>query len=1412
MQTSNHHLNPRRPIAVWLRWAAAVIAVAVAGTGPLRAVDVNVHVREIMAGANGSSRVQFLVIAQESAGQNLWGPQPGEAEARARLQFFDAVGRHTGTFAFPANPGTGGSLLTLVATAEFAALPGVPAPDLIMPALLEPHSGMVCLESSSRRECVAYGAFQGDTGINLLSTGAMAAGPPAPGLSITGLASIRRLANTGRNEDFLRNLSPAPTNLAGGTASWQAQSLVEQGARLFAEETFVGTGRTCATCHAPADSFGLRPASVQSRFATVAATYDPLFVAEVAPSAFDAGFDFNVNVLVLTAPVSTLAPCTGQLRGTLSDGQGGQARVVSRLSATEYLIGGGLSPRLVGTVSDGACVGTVADVVAGDLGAVPGASIAGLEDPRLMRTSRDRDFPQGRALFLENVDGLTRPPVFRKSPHLLNLRFTAPYGFSGDVPDLQTFSTAAVTQHFPRTLARSHTGIAPDFRLPESDELAALEAFMLALEFPAGGDPDKFNLDRFTRTPEQRRGRNAFFGNQAKCSRCHGGPVLAATTVPIPGIPVGTNGAFDTGVTQQAINGPDVDNLPCEPATPALGACGSRAFSVPQLFNVANLTPLFHDGSAATVRDAVDFYDSPAFNNSPAGRAIGGINMNRAMRRDITAFLEALVEADTAPMVTRQPASQAVMTGATAVFTAEAVGTPDPAIQWQSSSDQGASWLPLSDVPPHQGVTSSTLVVSSVTGSLDGRLYRAVFSNRAGETASAAAQLSVTGALVVTPATLSFTAVKPLSGASVLAATTPQVLDVRFAGQTSTWTAVADQAWIALSRAAGTGPGSVTVGIANPGNVIGQAILLTGTVTITPDRAGLSPVTVAVALAVEQTTTPSAPFGQVDTPAQEATGVVGAIAVTGWALDDVGVDHVRIYRDCQPSDPPAACQSWNGYSMVYVANAPLIDDARPDVAAAFPLFANAARAGWGALVLTNVLPDVTAGTSSGGHGRLALYAIATDVDGHQTLLGRSQVEHAPTFITMANRFIDRPFGTIDTPRPSDVVSGTIASFGWALTPDGNALADAGDIDIASDGSTVTLFIDGQPQSTVAFGQCRGTVQNPVTAGIYCDDDVASVFGWAAPQPAFSTRTANPTRYRNLDAGRGAIGAVAIDTATLLDGLHSIAWSVTDSAGRTSGIGSRLFEVRNGASASAGTARRASRMTGVSLPVDSTLPMLGRTGFDLSLPLQPLTPNADGVPAVTMAPLSRLEIHAPDGVEGYLVVDGLARPLPSGSQLDAAAGVFTWAPGPGYLGTYELAFVADDGRGSRVVVTLAPPPDAGPALRWNLDAPRHGGQQRGSLHVAGWGLDTGAFTGAGVAAVHVWARRVDTAGASATFVGSAQLNVRRPDVEALYGSRFHRAGFELTADLPPGEYEISSYVWVTRTGRWEDARTVRVSIR
>src|SRR5258708_7952949 len=610
------------------------------------------HIQEIMAGVNGNSKIQFIVIRQEGGGKS-WGPQPGETQSRLMLVFFDATGRETGKFKFPHNVPFDANA-QLIATQDFANLPGAPTPDFIMPPLLSPISGKVCFTNNplnpnafQRTDCVSYGSFPAaQTGTDSGGcNGVVTAGPPTAALPIMNTVSLKRTSTSCGsvpNSDLAINTTPTPTNDAGKTLTILVATQVAQGENLFNGETFQGNGRTCGTCHVASLNLALPPSNIQSRFSTVSTTFDPLFLAETKPSSFDPGFDFNLNTLVLTQTVlGPPASCTGTLQGTITSGGGATAKVLAQVSPTTYLVSGGMNPALSGAVSDSnSCTGTVVSITAGSLGAIAGSPVPGLEDPKRMRKSADTvNFPQGRGLILENIDGFPpTPPVFRKSPHLLNLsqRFGR-FGLSGSFSDLQSFATGAVTQHFPRTLARNSSGTAPDFRLPTPDETAAMEAFMLSQEFPAGTDPNKFDLNRFVITAAQQRGFNAFFG-AAKCSFCHSSTILANSST------------FNTGVVNQTINSAGVDNLPCEPASP----CGSRAFSIRQLFNIANLGPFFHDGSAATLKDVLAFYNSSFFNTSPGSQFFSGpINtpaIGPPATDDIIAFMEGISFSPFAPI------------------------------------------------------------------------------------------------------------------------------------------------------------------------------------------------------------------------------------------------------------------------------------------------------------------------------------------------------------------------------------------------------------------------------------------------------------------------------------------------------------------------------------------------------------------------------------------------------------------------------------------------------------------------------------------------------------------------------------------------------------------------------------------
>ena len=571
----------------------------------------------------------------------------------------------------------------------------------------------------------------------------------------------------------------------------------------------------------------------------------------------------------------------------------------------------------------------------------------------------------------------------------------------------------------------------------------------------------------------------------------------------------------------------------------------------------------------------------------------------------------------------------------------------------------------------------------------------------------------------------------------------------------------------------------------------------------------------------------SGPFGQVDTPAQNAAGVQGAIGVTGWALDDIGVNKVEIFRNCLGGFDAPNCQMVLGQSVVYIGDAAFLTGARPDVAAAFPTYPDKNRAGWGYLMLTPMLPHVTNSQPYGGQGPLTIYAIASDGNGNKQVLGRTSNpgDSTPTAIGMTNDTIAKPFGAIDTPGQGHNVEGVYNNFGWAITPDTNSVAgDPDDIVIATNGSTMTVFIDAMPVSLVAYNQCRGNVGNPPPGGVYCNDDVANVFGNATPQPPLATRTSNPTKFRNLDAARGAIGAYTFNTASLSNGLHTIAWSVTDSNGRNEGIGSRFFIVDNGAWPSAsstsvqpspgqtlGSSRKLERRSRV------TSGVWGRTGFDLATRWTKMHAKDDGTFTVRLSESGRLELWLGEAVEaGYVVANGTLQGLPIGSALSGQR--FAWMPPAGYIGPYHLAFVRG---GERIDVTVTvvekPRAEEGKAeIRMHLDAATQGPARVGHLserpvRVEGWAFDPQAAIGSGIAAVHVWATP-EHGGGAPFFLGAAGLDEPRPDVRHTVADAPGHTGFSMTASLKPGTYTLTAYAWNERTERWQDARSVTVVVR
>src|SRR5262245_12024690 len=168
---------------VFRRVAACLLAVAFSLALADRCAATNHILREdqLMAGFNGDPAVQYIVITVGGNDQKAWGPQGGEVASRAMLVFFDSNGVQTGTFFFPNNPPQGG-LSVLIATANFAALPGAPIPDIVIPPLIQPGSGKVVFRGNPSNPfrfdvnlALSYGNFPSN-----LTEGAASPAPALP--------------------------------------------------------------------------------------------------------------------------------------------------------------------------------------------------------------------------------------------------------------------------------------------------------------------------------------------------------------------------------------------------------------------------------------------------------------------------------------------------------------------------------------------------------------------------------------------------------------------------------------------------------------------------------------------------------------------------------------------------------------------------------------------------------------------------------------------------------------------------------------------------------------------------------------------------------------------------------------------------------------------------------------------------------------------------------------------------------------------------------------------------------------------------------------------------------------------------------------------------------------------------------
>lgn len=540
----------------------------------------------------------------------------------------------------------------------------------------------------------------------------------------------------------------------------------------------------------------------------------------------------------------------------------------------------------------------------------------------------------------------------------------------------------------------------------------------------------------------------------------------------------------------------------------------------------------------------------------------------------------------------------------------------------------GCSWSATSNSPAFIAITGGETGVGS--GVVSYSVTPNSSSVRVGTMTIAGQTVTVTqGAaptMAVDRAMLRFGAIT--SGLSVVAQTGPQFIRITQNGQGSVaWTAAPTQPWLVVMPASGVGSATLTVSIAPFANVSPAGVSM-AEINVTFVGAVNSPAVVTVALTTMPAGSSARAVGAVDTPLDHQVNLSGSVPFTGWALDDVQVSFVAICRAAVPPEIAPIDPLCGGLPQVFVGFAAFVEGARSDVAELFADYPLSARAGWGFMLLTNMLPNQ-------GNGTYVFQVWAQDAEGHPALLGTRTLH-------CNNAAATQPFGTIDTPATGSVVSGThLVNFGWVLTPLPKT--------IPFDGSTITVFVDGVPIGPPSYNHFRA--------------DIASLFP-------------------GLNNSNGAVGFRVLDTTALANGTHTIAWVAADDSGAAQGIGSRYFTVSNNAPSTTASAVHEITVPLMQAHVDA-LPLdrsgVGaRQGWGVNTPIRTPAVGRDGRIEIDSEELDRVEVvlrSQPDRqYSSYLRSAGGLAALPIGARLDPSTGVFTWAPGVGFIGTYDFVFV------------------------------------------------------------------------------------------------------------------------------------------
>ena len=186
-------------------------------------------------------------------------------------------------------------------------------------------------------------------------------------------------------------------------------------------------------------------------------------------------------------------------------------------------------------------------------------------------------------------------------------------------------------------------------------------------------------------------------------------------------------------------------------------------------------------------------------------------------------------------------------------------------------------------------------------------------------------------------------------------------------------------------------------------------------------------------------------FGVVDTPADGAGGVTGAIAVTGWALDDTTVQAVEVWRDAVSGEPAGP---------LFMGTATFVAGARPISRRRTRGTPTRTGRGGATCCSPTCFPAGGNGTYSCTCGRSTGRA------------ARPSSARGPSPARTPRRRSRSGRSTLRGRGRRSKGSGYVV-FGWALTPQTGT--------IPTDGSTIWVYVDGTPRGHPVYNQYRSDV-------------------------------------------------------------------------------------------------------------------------------------------------------------------------------------------------------------------------------------------------------------------------------------------------------------------------------------------------